>query len=161
MNLSVNLQQLVKDAAILKGELPVEALDLGVNDALIQTNSPLHYDLVVEKMEDAVLAQGRLRLKLDCQCVRCLKSVKIELDLTGWACHLPLSGEDAVPVVADCVDLTPYIREDILLGFPQYPVCRPECGGLKGVTPVKSNEASDAATGLPASALSELDKLKL
>jgi len=160
MPLLVNIQQLAREALTLKGELAVEELDLGVNDEMVRASAPLRYDLVVEKLEDAVLAQGRLRLKLDCQCVRCLKPVKIELDLQGWACHLPLEGEDAVKIVADSVDLTPHIREDILLGFPQHPVCKPECGGLKGVSPGKSKKKSDA-TGLPSSALSELDKLKL
>ncbi len=37
----------------------------------------------------------------------------------------------AVPIKNDCVDLTPWVREDILLGFPQHPLCRPDCGGLK------------------------------
>ena len=160
MPLLVNIQQLAREPQTLKGELPVDELDLGVNDEMVQAKAPLRYELVVEKLEDAVLAQGRLRLKLDCQCVRCLKPVEVELDLKGWACHLPLEGEDAVDIVSDSVDLTAHIREDILLGFPQYPVCKPECGGLKGVLPGKSKKTSDA-TGLPSSALSELDKLKL
>ena len=161
MPLLVNIQLLAQDSLTLKGKLPVEELDLGVHDEMVQAKAPLRYELEVEKLEDAVLAQGRLRLKLDCQCVRCLKPVAFELDLQGWACHLPLEGDDAVPVVNDSVDLTPHIREDILLGFPQYPVCKPECGGLKGLSPGKSKKASDAAAGLPSSALSELDKLKL
>lgn len=160
MALTVNIQQLAREAVTLKGELPVEELDLGINDPLVQANSPLRYDLTVEKLQDAVLAQGRLSLKFDCQCVRCLKPIKIELDLNDWAGHLPLEGEDAVAVLNDSVDLTPYIREDILLGFPQYPACKPECGGLKGVSPDKSKKTNEK-TGLPSSVLSELDKLKL
>lgn len=160
MPLLVNIQQLAREALTLKGELAVTDLDLGVNDEMVQAKAPLRYELVVEKLEDAILVQGRLRLKLDCQCVRCLKPFKNELDLQGWACHLPLEGEDAVKIVADSVDLTPHIREDILLGFPQHPVCKPECGGLKGVSPGKSKKKSDV-TGLPSSVLSELDKLKL
>ncbi len=161
MPLTVNIQRLAKHSLTLEGELPVAELDLGVKDEMIVAREPLRYELEVEKLEQAVLAQGRLRLKLDCQCVRCLKTVVIELDLQGWACHLPLEGEDAVSVVNDSVDLTPYIREDILLGFPQHPVCKPECGGLKGASRGKSKKTSEAAAGLPPSALSELDKLKL
>jgi len=160
MALLVNIQQLAREAQTLKGELAPAELDLPTNDEMVQAKSPLRYELTVEKLNDAVLARGRLRLKLDCQCVRCLKPVKIELDLKDWAAHLPLEGEDAVEVVNDSVDLTPPIREDILLGFPQYPACNPECGGLKGVPRDKSKKKSDA-TGLPSSALSELDKLKL
>ena len=162
MPLLVNIQQLMaEDSLTLEGELAVDELDLGVNDEMVQAKTPLRYELEVEKLEDAVLAQGHLRLKLDCQCVRCLKPVVIELDLQDWACHLPLEGDDAVVVVNDSVDLTPHIREDILLGFPQYPVCKPECGGLKGAPRGKSKKTSDATAGLPSSALAELDKLKL
>lgn len=161
MPLTVNIQHLVQHSLELKGELPVEELELEVNDEMVQTREPLLYDLEAEKMENAILARGRLRLRLDCQCVRCLKPFKVELDLRDWACHLPLEGEDAVPVVNDCVDLTMSIREDILLGFPQHPVCKPECGGLKGVTRSKPDKTSDADAGLPSSAMAELDKLKL
>jgi len=39
---------------------------------------------------------------------------------------LPLEGEEKTPVDNDCVDLTPFAREDMLLEFPQHPVCEPE-----------------------------------
>jgi uncharacterized metal-binding protein YceD (DUF177 family) len=146
---------------LLKGDLAVEELDYGVNDEMVRPRSPLHYSLEVEKLEDAILAQGRLMIKLDCQCVRCLKSFVFTVDLPHWACHLPLIGEDAVPVVNDSVDLTPHIREDTLLGFPQHPVCKPECGGLKIASRGKSKKSDPTEAGLPSSALSELDKLKL
>ncbi|MEY4387526.1 MAG: hypothetical protein RLY20_2809 [Verrucomicrobiota bacterium] len=161
MPLTVNIQHLLQHSLRLKGDLPVEELELEVNDEMVQAKQPLRYDLEVEKLENAILARGRLRLKLDCQCVRCLKSLKLEVDLDGWACHLPLDGEDAVPIVNDSVDLTLSIREDILLGFPQHPVCIPECGGLKSVKAPKPGKVDAAKRGLPSSVLAELDKLKL
>lgn len=161
MALLVNLLHLTKDSVVLKGELPVTELDFGVNDEMVKANSPLVYALEAEKLEDAVLVQGRLMLKLDCKCVRCLKEFPYDLELDSWACHLPLSGEDAVPVVNDCVDLTPYIREDTLLGFPQHPVCKPECGGLNIGTHGNPADPKDSQQVLPSSAWSELDKLKL
>jgi uncharacterized metal-binding protein YceD (DUF177 family) len=160
MPLLVNILKLASDTVFLKGELPVEELQLDVNDEVVQARTPLQYDLEVQKLEQSVLAQGSLRLKLDCQCVRCLKPLELWVDLTGWACHLPLEGEDAVPVVNDSVDLTPHIREDILLGFPQHPACEPECGGLTDVSRGKSKITGGAGTALPSSAWSELDKLK-
>jgi len=63
-------------------------------------------------------------------------------------------------VVNDSIDLTPYIREDIVLSFPQQPLCEPECKGLQ--SPFK-----DLALGglekkeSPSSAWTELNKLKL
>jgi uncharacterized protein len=160
MPLLVNLQHLVRHELVVQGELPAEELDLGLHDEMIQARAPLRYELEVQKLEQAVLARGRLRMQLDCQCVRCLRAFPYELDLQGWACHLPIEGEDAVAVVNDCVDLTPAIREDILLGLPQNPVCEPECGGLPGGTQGKPGKAGEADAGAPPSAWSELDKLK-
>ena len=156
--LSINLRHLEEDAIHLKGELPVEELDLGVADELIRVEKPLRYDLSVELLHDAILATGSLALPLECDCGRCLKKFKTTLKLSGWAVHLPLEGEDKVSVDNDCVDLTPFVREDILLDFPQHPLCRPDCAGLK-----KTSTATKArAAEKPASAMwAELDKLKL
>lgn len=161
MPLLVNIQHLVRHPVALKGELAVDELDYGVNDEMVQARSPLQYSLQAEKLEDAVLVQGRLTIKLDCQCVRCLKPFDFILELPEWACHLPLSGEDASPVVNDSVDLTPHIREDTLLGFPQHPVCKPECGGLKIAPRGKPKKTDPSEATLPSSTWSALDKLKL
>jgi uncharacterized metal-binding protein YceD (DUF177 family) len=161
MALLVNLLHLARLEVTLKGELPVEELDFGLNDEMVQANSPLEYSLEAEKLDDAVLVQGKLMLKLDCQCVRCLKKFAYQLEIEHWACHLPLSGEDAAPIMNDCVDLTPHIREDILLGFPQHPACKPECGGLNIGTPGNPADPKEPEQVLPSSAWSELDKLKL
>jgi uncharacterized protein len=158
MSLKINLRHLEEHGIHLKGELPVAELDLGVNDELIHTERPLRYDLSVELLHDAVLATGSLVLPLDCECGRCLKKFKSELKLAGWAAHLPLEGEDKVSVENDCVDLTPFVREDMLLNFPQHPLCKPDCAGLKK----KSAAAKAEAVEKPAlDVWAELNKLKI
>src|ERR1051325_8130467 len=130
MPLLVNLRHLENDNLELKGELPAEELDLNPSDEMIRAVEPLRYELEVQKLDHSLLLQGRLRLTLQCQCVRCLKPVAHTLDLKDWTRHLPLTGEESAPVTNDCVDLTPYLREDILLEFPQHPLCKADCGGL-------------------------------
>ena len=158
MSLKINLRHLEEDGIHLQGELPVAELDLGVNDELIHAEKPLRYDLSVELLHDAVLATGSLALPLECECGRCLKKFKTELKVTDWAAHLPLEGEDKVSVENDCVDLTPFVREDILVNFPQHPLCKPDCAGLK-----KKNSARMAeAVEKPAlNVWAELNKLKI
>ena len=157
-----NLRHLGDEALHLKGELPVEALELGGFDELIQARRPLSYDLEVQRLDQAVLVQGVLELALDCECVRCLAPFEQTLRLQAWACHLPLAGEGKVLVTNDCVDLTPYIREDIVLAFPQHPLCRPECGGLASSQQKLEVEPGAAGEAAPAStAWAALDKLKL
>jgi uncharacterized metal-binding protein YceD (DUF177 family) len=162
MSLKVNLRHLEAREQHLQGESPVKDLDLDVRDEVIQLVQPLHYDLHVEKLDDGILAQGKLRLVLDCECVRCLKPFQYEIHLPEWACHLALTGEEAAAVVHDCVDLTPYVREDILLEFPQHPLCNAECGGLPkplGSKRKRTNGATDSSIK-GSVAWSELNKLK-
>jgi uncharacterized metal-binding protein YceD (DUF177 family) len=67
-----------------------------------------------------------------------------------------------VAVANDCVDLTPYVREDILLEFPRHPLCNLECRGLPKTSVGKSKNASSAdKTEAGPSAWAELNKLNL
>ena len=79
------------------------------------------------------------------------------IELDGWAAHLELEGEDKVPVKDDSVDLTPFVREDILLEFPQRPLCEMDCAGLADRSQTRTKNA-DSAQSSPA--WSELNKLK-
>ena len=161
MPLVVNLRHLETHNVRMKGELPVEELDIDSRDEVIRVAHPLDYDLEVQRLEDGLLAQGRLHLKLECQCVRCLKCFQHNVGLDGWTCHLPLEGEERVEVVNDCVDLTPYAREDILLEFPRHPLCEPGCGGLPKTSIGKAKGTSSTGkTERDLSAWAELDKLK-
>jgi len=162
MPLILNLRHLESGELHLQGEIPVAELDMGIRDAVVQATLPLEYDLQVQELEEALLLQGRLRLPLSCECVRCLKAFDVSLDLLGWACHVPLEGEEAVPVVNDCVDLTPYLREDILLEFPQHPLCSPDCRGLPQTWVSEPEKGlSVAPADAKPSAWGALDKLKL
>jgi uncharacterized protein len=161
MSLKVNLRHLEEHGQQLTGQLPVEDLDLDVRDEMIKAEQPLEYNLHAEKLDQGLLLTGSLRLLLNCQCVRCLKPFQYKLDLNPWTCHVPLEGEEKAPIVNDCVDLTPYLREDILLEFPQHPLCDPECGGLlKKPAGKKNKPGSISETQGNQSAWSELNKLK-
>ena len=161
MPLLFNIRHLEHQTVTLRGELAVAELDLGGIDELIQASAPLHHDLVVERYERSILVQGRLGLKLRCECVRCLKGFEYRLAFDAWSCLLPLEGEDKVLVSNDCVDLTPYVREDILLEFPQHPLCETECRGLPKPEIGQAKKGSGAGQIGPSPAWAELDKLKL
>jgi len=155
--LLVNLRHLEAHEIHLGGELAAAGLDFCLRDEMIRAEQPLQYDLTVEEMDDALLVTGSLQLILDCHCVRCLKAFKHRLMLEDWTCHLPLTGGEKVPVNNDCVDLTPFLREDMLLEFPQHPLCKPDCVGLKK-GPAQITGGRDRSAS---SAWAELDKLKL
>lgn len=159
MAVKFNVRHLEDKDLHLEGQLAPEELDLEGLDEVIHARKPLEYDLHVEKMEKSMLVQGQLDLPLDCECVRCLKRFEYRLLMPDWACHLATEGEEQVVISNDVVDLTPYIREDIVLAFPQHPLCKPDCKGLENP---KLGSAADAQheSELTSSAWSELNKLK-
>jgi uncharacterized protein len=162
MSLPINLRHLENKSLELYGQLTPAELGLETGDEMISVNQPLEYELEAQRLEDAVLVQGRLELPIECECVRCLKRFHDEVVVEDWICHLPLEGEEKALIVNDCVDLTPYIREDIFLAFPQHPLCDPQCSGLG--PPEKKPEQGHAADGEirnESSPWSPLDKLKL
>lgn len=160
MALIINLRLLSQETLYLQGELTPAELDFGLRDDMFQIHQPVQYDLTAEMVDDAILLRGRLSAQLQCECVRCLKAFTRPLELPDLTLHLPLTGEETVPIDNDNVDLTPFLREDMILEFPQHPLCEPDCAGLKKV---KENQAPAAGTKpeTAASAWSELNKLKL
>ena len=161
MPLIFNLRHLEKRTICLEGEISPEELELTGVDEMIQVTEPVRYDLILERLNQSVLVQGSLKVQLECECVRCLQPFSRPLVLDPWLCDLPLEGEDRVPVENDFVDLTPFVREDILLAFPQHPLCEPDCRGLLATERNSSESTSvdDQAIGSP-SAWAELNKLK-
>jgi len=156
MPLTFNIRHLDKKDLHLEGELPTAELELDLHDEMIRPAKDLSYDLEVQRLEGGALVQGRVTLPVEYTCVRCLKKFKRPLELDPWTVHLQLSGEDAIEVSNDLVNLTPYLREDTLLALPQHPLCEEECRGLK--IPARSKDPEPMPTP---SAWDELDKLKL
>lgn len=161
MRLTFNLRHLAKKNLSLRGELTAAELDIAEDDELIHVPNRLKYDLTVQAVEGAALVQGRLELLLVCECARCLRSFDYQVVLPDWVCHLPLSGQGRVLARNDSVDLTPFMREDILLAFPQRPLCDAGCPGLAQALPSRLPEpvgADQAQAGV--SVWAELNKLK-
>jgi uncharacterized protein len=158
MPITINLRHLEAKDVHLEGEISARELEIDNVDDVVHTQTPLRYDLNVEQNGPNLLVTGHLNLTLDCECVRCLKSFEYPIDLDPYTLFVPLEGEDAAPVVNDLVDLTPFVREDILLAFPQHPVCEAGCESL----PLSSGieQSSGMALGQK-SAWDELNKLKL
>ena len=159
MPLLFNLRNLEAKNLNLAGKIDVEELDLQLTDELIHPGKDLFYDLELQQLDNGVLVQGTLKLPLTSDCARCLKVFTNDIELLDWACHITFEGEDATPISNDCVDLTPLIREDILLSVPQHPLCEPECRGL--VSPRKDLNTGGAQESQTSSAWAELNKLKL
>jgi len=143
MSLIVHLEDLKEAKMRLKGELLLEMVQTEATDELIKVGKPLAYELNASLLDDALLVRGQLELPLDCECARCLIPFVHTVSLPDWTLHLPLAGDDAIGTINDSVDLTPWVREDTLLGFPQHPLCTPDCSGLKTAGPEGSTAVAE------------------
>lgn len=161
MPLNFNLRHLEDRNLELQGELTAEELELTGIDEMMELRQPVRYDLTLERLSTSILVRGSLNCTLECQCVRCLRPFTKQLDLDDWMCDLPLEGEERAAVVNDRIDLTPYVREDILLAFPQHPLCEPGCRGLLDRGHNLNEPASAKEPAKELSAWAELNKLKL
>lgn len=161
MPILLNLVVLEESNQRLAGDLSVSDLDFGFEDEVVQFSKPLKYRLDAQLLDDSLLVAGDLALPIDCTCVRCLKRFQQTIALKNWACHIPLKGEDQPPIIRDSVDLTPYIREDMVLALPTHPVCRDDCPGLTGKTSQTLRTADKSKSGGISSPWEELNKLKL
>ena len=108
----------------LREEIPAEIL--GLDAATARAEQPIRAELVVQKDEEKFLATGWATTSLVLLCGRC----------AGW---LPWPIRARVEHLFEaphpnCIDLTPLIREDILLELPLNAVCRLGADGRCPVT---------------------------
>jgi len=108
----------------LKGELPAEIL--GLNDASVRAAQPIQAELLVQKEEGSYLVTGWAQIPLSLLCGRCAEW--FPLPIRARVEHL-----FEVPQ-PNSIDLTPLIREDILLELPLNAVCRLGADGRCPVT---------------------------
>jgi len=164
MPLFLNIETLANGPVELKGELSPEELDMETLDELVDTKESLAYSLTAERAGNNILLRGSLHMRLRCECARCLRSFDHSIDLTDWSCLLQLAGEEKIVLTGSSADLTPYLREDTFLAFPQHPLCEKGCGetpkrtsrGSRSLKIVEFNGESDEA-----SVWAELDNLNL
>ena len=159
MSLKVNLRLLEKESIQLDGAILGSELAPDFHDELMRLSHPVEYELTVDRQSESLLVTGSLRTHVDCECSRCLKSFVLSVQLDEFSALSPLEGEDALPVDGDFADLTPSVREDILLSLPTNPLCGPDCRGLKPKGQSRELQVREQAE--PNSAWSALDNLKL
>ena len=80
-------------------------------------SGPLHYSFDLGLSEGALWANGSLTQTVELTCVSCLERFKYTIRVPQFALHTELGGPELI-------DLTPFVREDILLEFAGLPALR-------------------------------------
>jgi uncharacterized metal-binding protein YceD (DUF177 family) len=146
--MKIHLKQIPAEGLHLEGEEECPIPDLAADG--IRCAGPLRYALDLGVSSGALWANGSLAQPVEVSCVSCLEKFVHEIKVPAFAIHMELHGPETI-------DLTPLVREDILLNLPAYPRCDRE-GGRKCKAAIPKSAEEDAKRQPDWSAL---DKLKL
>ena len=124
--MKIQVNQLPAKGAAFEGKEPGDILQL--NDPGVRPVDALSYSLFAQYDEDTLLVSGTLSIELELDCVSCLQPFLYPLVVQDFAVEIPAGANDTV-------DLTEYLREDIVLALPAHPRCdwdgRKVCPGPK------------------------------
>jgi uncharacterized metal-binding protein YceD (DUF177 family) len=117
----IHLRQLPDGGEHFEGEedCPLQQL----NPEEVRCAGPLRYSLDVGISEGALWANGEISQPVELRCVRCLEPFPFDITVKDFALHTELTGPEEI-------DLTPFLREDILLNLPPYPHCDRDGGRI-------------------------------
>jgi uncharacterized protein len=115
----IHLRQIPADGLHLEGEENCPLPQLDREEA--RCSGPLRYELDAGISEGALWVKGELTQPVELQCVRCLEKFPFEIVVNDFTVHTDLTGPEEI-------DLTPFVREDLLLNLPAYPHCDREGG---------------------------------
>lgn len=155
--MKIHLRQIPEDGLHLEGEDERNILE--INDYQpVKLVAPLHYSLDVGKNAEGLWVTGTVSQDLELQCVRCLEHFIYPLQVDDLAVQMELPE-------LETIDLTPYLREDILLALPAYPRCdwsgERVCPGEQFVgAPRQVDADGELSQPVPPSAWATLDQLK-
>lgn len=119
----IELSRLKPGGETLEGEEPVDILELEP-DCGFEVLTPIRYRLLAELLPGELVVRGRLSCRASFDCGRCAIRFEKEVVAPDFLVVKPYHD------VAEAIDLTPEVREDMILAFPNYPVCSPGCRGL-------------------------------
>ena len=114
---------------------------------------PLRYKLDLGISEGSLWANGSLTQPVELRCVRCLENFRYEVQVPNFALHMPLPGPETI-------DLTPVLREDILLNLPAHPHCDRDGGRVCQAARVQQRPKTEQQAKLEHD-WGALDKLKV
>ena len=149
--MKVHLKQIPPEGLHLEGEGDCLIPDLEADG--VRCAGPLQYKLDVGVADGALWANGSLSQPVELSCVACLEKFVHEIKVPAFAIHTDLHGPETV-------DLSPFMREDILLNLSPHPRCDREGRVCKGTKPPHTGTVQDEPAAKLQHDWGELDKLK-
>jgi uncharacterized protein len=123
-------------------DLSADASELGVEMEGGGLQSPVTVSLDVNRTGNDIFLRGKANVTAMLECARCLDEYTLVLEVPVELWCLVASGTDEkeagverenvieVPVRGKYVDLSDYLRSELLVVVPLKPLCKPDCQGL-------------------------------
>jgi uncharacterized protein len=97
----------------------------------LDITEPVNGEVILLRIEDGIIAEGRVSLVLRLQCHRCLVDFDLPLSVKFSGDYALNPKGDQWPIAPnDDIDLGPLLRQEALLSVPIKQLCRPDCFGL-------------------------------
>lgn len=113
----------------------VPLADVGVIDHRV--SGDVDVDVTLVSSLDDIEVEGTLSVAWSDQCRRCLEPLSAELEITVHERYVrdpappgTVDGPEEFPLGNGQLDLAPMVREEVLLGLPDAPLCREDCAGI-------------------------------
>jgi hypothetical protein len=113
--MKIHLNQVPETGMPLSGKESGDFLELPP-EGHARAAGPVRYDLEVGRNHESRWATDSVAVDLELLCARCGEKFIYPLELNDVALQVELTGPELI-------DLTPQVREDILLALPAYPHC--------------------------------------
>jgi len=130
--LVVNIVELTRRPGMVKDvRVDVPAESLAFDDERIDGSHDVGVDLQVESVSGGLVVHGEVTAHAHGVCSRCLADIDLRLrsEVDEIYQRVP-DNPDAYPLEGEQMDLSEMVRETVLLGIPEAPLCRPDCPGL-------------------------------
>jgi uncharacterized protein len=115
---------LAEEGKWFEGEAAGGLLGLESESESLRPDGPLRYRLHAALTCGRLVVAGSVGARVAFRCARCAEFFALQVEDSGFNCVCQ------VPPGSESVDLTPDVREAILLAFPNFPVCSEDCKGL-------------------------------
>lgn len=122
--MKIDIRRFPEDGKRFEGDEPPEILDLEPGDLIRGATELIRYKFFAELLSQDLIVRGTVSAGLKMACSRCTEIFSTSVSDSAF-----LRAYEIEPDQEE-VDVTPDLREAVLLHAPSFPLCTENCAGL-------------------------------
>jgi len=133
--MKIMVARIPEEGSSYNGSDPGAVMDLG-DDPFVKVEGEVQYALYAQCVSGELIVRGTLSVNLGLRCIRCSEFFSTTVADSDFLRAYPIS-EDT-----DSMEISPDMREDLLLHIPTFMVCSERCKGLCAQCGANLNKSS-------------------